>query len=258
MQIYHYLFLFSKSSMVVHLFGTNHGQEHVESNLDGVDEDETMLGGDELEVDGMDQDPDLPRSLAGGEEIVLDLVSDGTHGVSVDQSQVGEEDSHKDGAPNGLVNGDLGGNNLSSGSGDLLIQPVVEEMSRRTVPDETKEGERRESLPVNGSSNNEELCQQISKGPSDERSHGLGDDRLLVQSIIVGSPSRDSTSSDRSRVTEKGAIDGLLVEGRRLDQSTLSGKRRIRAHTKGLSSKGKGKDQDGNQLHFFFFFWWGK
>jgi hypothetical protein len=66
--------------------------------LDSVDEDKTVLGGDELEVDGMDNGPDLPRSLARTEKVGLDLASDDGHRVAVDQTKVGEEDGHEDGA----------------------------------------------------------------------------------------------------------------------------------------------------------------
>ena len=54
-----------------------------------------MLVGDELEVDGVDNGPDLPGTLAGSEKIALDLLSNGGEGVSVDQSEVSEEDSHE-------------------------------------------------------------------------------------------------------------------------------------------------------------------
>jgi hypothetical protein len=80
------------------LFGSNEGKEHIEGNLDSIDKDKTMLGFDELEVEGMDNGPDLPRSLASTEKVVLDLASDDGHGVAVDQAEVGEEDGHEDGA----------------------------------------------------------------------------------------------------------------------------------------------------------------
>ena len=57
-----------------------------------------MLGGDEFEVDSMDEGPDLPRSLAGRKKIVLDLASNSGEGVAIDQTEVSEEDSHEDGA----------------------------------------------------------------------------------------------------------------------------------------------------------------
>lgn len=79
----------------VSLLVSDEGKEHVESHLDGVDEDQAMFGGDELEVNSMNNGPDLPRPLAGGKKIVLDLRSNGAEGVSIDQSKVGKEDSHE-------------------------------------------------------------------------------------------------------------------------------------------------------------------
>jgi hypothetical protein len=55
-----------------------------------------VLCGDELEVDGMHDGPDLPGTLASTEEVILDLGSDGVEGVSVDQSKVSKENSHED------------------------------------------------------------------------------------------------------------------------------------------------------------------
>lgn len=75
--------------------------------MDTVDKDKSVFGGDELEVDCMDDGPDLPRALARREQIVLDLVSNGGKGISVHQTKVGEENGHKDGAPDNLVKGDL-------------------------------------------------------------------------------------------------------------------------------------------------------
>lgn len=47
------------------LLGSKEGKEHVERNLDGVNEDKTVLGGDEFEVDSVDKRPHLPGSLHG-------------------------------------------------------------------------------------------------------------------------------------------------------------------------------------------------
>lgn len=66
-----------------------------------------MLVGDELEVDKVNHGPDLPGSLAGSEKVVLDLVLDGRERVTVDESKVGEENSHEKRAPQGLVDEDL-------------------------------------------------------------------------------------------------------------------------------------------------------
>lgn len=92
-----------------------------------------MLGGNKLEVNGMDNGPDLPTSLAGTQEVVLDLVADDGERVSVYQTKVGEEDSHKDRAPQDLVNTNLQCNVLGTSSLDLVIQPAVEVVSRGSV-----------------------------------------------------------------------------------------------------------------------------
>ena len=66
--------------------------------MNPVDEDQAVLGRDELEVDGMHERPDLPRSLASTKKVLPDLVSNSSPGVTIDQTKVGEEDSHEDGA----------------------------------------------------------------------------------------------------------------------------------------------------------------
>ena len=86
-----------------------------------------MLGRDELEVDGVDNGPDLPRSLHSGEKIVLDLGTDGGERVTVDETKVSEEDSHKDGAPDDLIKSNLGCDGLAIASGDEVVEPVVNE-----------------------------------------------------------------------------------------------------------------------------------
>lgn len=126
-------------SSLLHLFsGTEDAEEHVEGDLDAVDEDKTVLVGDELEVDGVDEGPDLPGPLAGAEEVVLDLGGDGSDTVAVDEAKVGEEDGHEDGAPEDLIDGDLGEDGLGVGSLDLGIEPVVEVVARGSVVDKTE------------------------------------------------------------------------------------------------------------------------
>ena len=167
--------------------GSNEGKEHVEGNLHTVDEDKTVLGGDELEVDSVDNGPDLPWSLAGTEKVVLDFASDSGQWVTVDQSEVEEEDTHEDGAerevskggsigeictlsphrtkhtesqyvpPHSLINGNLEGDMLGFSSGNLAVEPVVEVVSRRSVVDETEEGKSQETLHVEWSSTDEDL-----------------------------------------------------------------------------------------------------
>ena len=126
--------------------------------MDSVEEEQSVLVGDVLEVDKVDKRPDLPRSLASSEEIVLDLGSDGSEGVTVDKSKVGEEDGHEDWAPGDLVDGDLGSNRLSVLSRDLAVEPVVEVVSRRSVVEKTESGKGDESLHVERTSRDEDLC----------------------------------------------------------------------------------------------------
>ena len=125
--------------------------------MDTVDKDKSVLGGDESEVDRMDNGPDLPRSLACRKKVVLDLGANGAEGVSVDQTKVGEEDGHEHGAPDDLVKGNLHGNSLSVRSWDRFVQPVVEVVSRGSVVQETKGGKGDESLDIEGTSRDEDL-----------------------------------------------------------------------------------------------------
>ncbi len=125
--------------------------------MDTVDEEQPVLAGNELEVDSVDEGPDLPRTLARREEVILDLCSDNTERVTVNKSKVGEKDGHEDGAPQNLVDCDLHGNGLCVGSGDLGVEPVVEIVTRWPMVKETKGRERNESLHVESSARNEDL-----------------------------------------------------------------------------------------------------
>jgi len=238
-------------SFALHLFASNQRKEHVEGDLDTVDEDKSVLGGDELEVDRMDNGPDLPRSLACRKQVVLDLVTNGSERVSVHQTEVGEEDGHEDGAPDDLIKGNLHGNGLSVTSGDFRVQPVVEVVSRRSVVQETKGGKGDESLDIEGSASDEDLSQKVTKGPSDQGSAGLGSQRIFVQGIVVGSPSGNSTSSDLGGVAEEraGHRRVLAQRRRRLAQGTsvllLDG---VGGDTEGRSDRKKTKES--KKLHF--------
>jgi hypothetical protein len=140
-----------------YLFGSDKRKEHVKCNLHSVDEDQTVLCGNELEVHGMDNRPDLPRSLACEEEIVLDLISNYAHGVTICESQVREEDSHEDRTPNELVNSDLECDVLCLSSDNLAVKPVVKIVSRRSVVNQTKDGKSDETLHVEGTSTDKDL-----------------------------------------------------------------------------------------------------
>ena len=107
-----------------------------------------MLVGDKLEVNSMDKRPNLPRSLAGTKKVLLDLVANGGEGISIDQTQIGEEDRHENGAPQELINGNLGEDRLAIRAFNLFVEPVVKVVARGSVVDKSKHGERDETLPV--------------------------------------------------------------------------------------------------------------
>lgn len=164
----------------------------------------------------MDNRPHLPRTLAGSQEVVLDLVANGIQGISIHKTEVGEEDTHKDGAPNDLIHSHLGKNGDGIGAWNLLIEPIVEVMARGTVVNESKEGEGGETLPLNGSTGDEYLSEQISEEPTDEGGHGLGGDGVLVEGFRVGIQSGDGTAACDGGITEQGAVDRMLLTQGRL------------------------------------------
>lgn len=109
----------------------------------------------------MHQRPHLPRSLAGGEQVILDLITNGGEGISVDKSEVGEENTHEDWAPEELIDGNLREDRDGISSGDLFVEPIVEVVSRGAVVDESEERESGKTLVINGSSSNEDLIAMI-------------------------------------------------------------------------------------------------
>jgi len=105
----------------------------------------------------MHQRPNLPRSLTRRQQIILNLILNHTERVSVDQSEVGEENTHKDGTPDDLIDGHLGEDGDSIGAGNLFVEPVVEVVAGGAVVDEAEEREGGETFPVDGSSSDEDL-----------------------------------------------------------------------------------------------------
>jgi len=250
----------NKTANLVHivktdnLFGSNEGEEHVESNLDSVEEEQSVLVGDELEVDKVNERPDLPRSLAGSEEIVLDLGSNGTETVSGNESKVGEEDSHEKWAPKNLVKGNLLCDRCSVLSGDLAVEPVVEVVSRRSVVEKTECGKGEESGHVERIGGDEDLSQQITEGPSDKGSAGLGGQGALVQSSVVGGPSGNGTSSNEGRITEERALGSRALAEGRLDNIVVKrsprdalGESRVGGDTEGAG--GGSDEKETKKLH---------
>ena len=139
------------------LLGSKKRKEHVERNLHSIDVRNTPLVRNKLEVNKVDHWPNLPGSLTGRQKVILDLASNDTQGVTVNQAKVGEEDTHEDWAPEELIDGNLCEDGGGVGSGDLFVEPVVEVMSGGAVVDESEEGEGGETLPVDGSTGDEEL-----------------------------------------------------------------------------------------------------
>lgn len=213
----------------LNLLGSKKGEEHVESNLDSIDENKTVLGRDEFKVNSMNERPNLPRSLHGSEQIVLDLVSNHVEGVTIDETEVGEEDAHEDGAPADLVDGYLGGNGYSVSSLDFGVEPVVKVVAGGSVVDESEDGEGYETLDVECSLDDEELSKKISEEETNSRSACLSSDRVGIKSLIVCSPSRNSSSS-YFLVTEKRGYGG-----RSLGSEVIGYKRRV-----GLLHEGRG------------------
>ena len=60
--------------------------------------------------------------------------------ITVDETEIGEEDGHEDGTPYDLIDGNLGEDGAAVGTGDLLVEPVVEVVAGRSVVDETEDG----------------------------------------------------------------------------------------------------------------------
>lgn len=197
------------------LLGSKKREEHVECNLDSINVRNTPLVGDELEVDKVHNRPNLPGSLASSQEVSPDLSSNGSQGISVDKTKIGEEDAHEDGAPDNLIDSDLGEDGDSIRSGELLIEKVVEVVSRGAVVDESKESKGGKALIVDGSTGDEELSEQITKEPTNKRGKSLHSNGLLIQSIRISLKSGDSSTSRDGRVAEQGANFSrmLLSEG---------------------------------------------
>jgi hypothetical protein len=76
--------------------------------------------------------------LASGEQVSLNFVTNHCKAVAADKSQVREEDSHEDGAPDELVKCHLHGNMLGISPLNLSVQPVVEVMAGGAMVEETK------------------------------------------------------------------------------------------------------------------------
>ena len=106
--------------------------------------------------------PNLPRSLACSQKIVLNFVSNGSQRITVDKTKVGKEDTHEDGTPEELINGNLGKYWDGIRAWNLTIKPIVKVVSRWAVVDESKEREGSKTLVVDGTSSDEDLLYRYS------------------------------------------------------------------------------------------------
>lgn len=95
------------------LLRSNDREEHVEGNLNRVDENKTVLGADELEINGVNDWPNLPRTLDRLKQIVLNLVGYSPVRITIYQSHIAEKDRHKDRTPKKLINSNLQGHKTS-------------------------------------------------------------------------------------------------------------------------------------------------
>jgi hypothetical protein len=94
------------------------------------------------------------------------------------------------------------------------------------------------------------LSEQISERPSHKRSHGLGEQRLLVKSVIVGGPAGDSSSAKDGRIAkERAGGRRSLLKGRGLDSLDLLGEGSVRADSECTNGKRKGQQEGGSELH---------
>lgn len=87
----------------------------------------------------------------------MDLLPNDRERVPVDQAKVGEEDRHEDGTPEELVDGNFREDGDGIRAWNLLVEPIVEVVTRWTMVDKTEEGEGCKTLVVDGSSSDEDL-----------------------------------------------------------------------------------------------------
>lgn len=74
---------------------------------------------------------------------------------------------------------------------------------------------------IRDTSNPTYLGKEVAEGPSNEGGTGLGGQGVLVESLVVGCPSWNSSTADTVGVAEERAADalGVLAEGFRLSDA---------------------------------------
>eukprot|EP00324_Dicrateria_rotunda_P000920 CAMPEP_0206163642 /NCGR_PEP_ID=MMETSP1474-20131121/11536_1 /ASSEMBLY_ACC=CAM_ASM_001110 /TAXON_ID=97495 /ORGANISM="Imantonia sp., Strain RCC918" /LENGTH=315 /DNA_ID=CAMNT_0053566191 /DNA_START=301 /DNA_END=1245 /DNA_ORIENTATION=- len=164
-------------------------EEAVVADLDRVDVEHTLGGGDEAEVDRVREGPDLPRAEDLGEQLVLHLVDDVREALGLEHRHVAEEHHAKDRVPHHLVDEDLGEDRLGVGARDLAVEEAVEVVRGRAVDQEAEGGQAEEAEPVEGVGLlNKFLRQDVTNAEADQGGERLRKQGLLVQEGLVALP----------------------------------------------------------------------
>jgi hypothetical protein len=183
-------------------------QKDIVTNLDGVDVQQTLVGWDKSEIDGMRRNPDSPTSHDGRLEVGLELVGVLLKGLALHQTEVTKEHASKDGVPDGLINSNLGGNCQWSSSWKLSIEETVKVVTGGSVQQES------ETSQSDGTHDiirlvrvlDKVLCENISGGETDQGCQRLGEERLRSQKLIVSCP--ESTHFDLLNNSDKSQARG--------------------------------------------------
>ena len=96
--------------------------------------------------------PNLPRSYTSVEQVVLDFFANCGEGISIDNPEVQEENTHEHGAPCELVDSNLRADVDGISAGDYFVEIVVEVVSGGAVEDESEGTECGKTHIVNGPS----------------------------------------------------------------------------------------------------------
>ena len=96
--------------------------------------------------------PNLPRSYTSVEQVVLDFFANRGEGISIDNPEVQEENTHEHGAPGELIDGNLRADVDGISPGDYFVEVVVEVVTRGAVEYESEGTECDKTHIVNGHS----------------------------------------------------------------------------------------------------------
>lgn len=165
-------------------------QKDIVTNLDCVNVQQTLVGWNKGKIDGMGWYPDRPTSHDSRLEVGLELIGVLFPGLALHQTEVTKEHASKDGVPDGLINGNLGGNRQWSGSWKLAIEETVKVVTGRSVQQkaETSQSDSTHDIIRLVLVLDKVLCENITGGETDQGCQGLGEERLRSQKLVVTSP----------------------------------------------------------------------